>query len=350
MKPLVLRLLFSRSSIGRARSANSHLEGSSPVKAMSLDAKGSVGAATVFGCIVMICAPSAHAAVEDIEFVAEHLAEAAMDNRYASLPLWAQATENDSWSRDLQGAFSRTTVGGLALEGPMISAAVTRPFSARWSAGAFAFLDALNFTAKRDRRPMNPLFSTAIPLALPADALFEGLDGSARDIGFGIFLARHGEGGWLGERHWIGGVLWQKVVLRDYRLAYTLLSGPDAGASGSIDYSADYNHVTPIAGLEVIRRFGHWSLSPRVLAAIPLPRRGVQGCITGAGFDLCGNTADAGHGKHFGDPFLALGMGIGYDPWGLTLDIGNAVAQTLVEPLAHKGIDRDWILSLDWRF
>jgi hypothetical protein len=89
---------------------------------------------------------------------------------------------------------------------------------------------------------------------------------------------------------------------------------------------------------------------PDRLTTAALPRRGVQGRITGTGFDVCGDTADAGNGKHFGDPFLALGMGVTYHPSGLTLDIGSVVAEALIEPIAHKGIDRNWILSLDWRF
>jgi len=41
-------------------------------------------------------------------------------------------------------------------------------------------------------------------LALPAEAVFTGLDGSGRDTGFGIYLVRESGGGRLGDRRWIG--------------------------------------------------------------------------------------------------------------------------------------------------
>ncbi len=307
--------------------------------------------AAAFGWLAWAGIAPASAAKEDIEFVAEHLAESTMDNRYASLPVWAGGSATElRWSGDVQGAFSRTTVGGLALSGPLLSAGVVRRLSSTWSVGALAFFDALKLTTDRDARPLNPSFSGAIPLTLPADAIFSRMDGAAKDYGAGLFARLRGEGGWLGERRWVGGLLWQRVSLRNYRWAYRLLTGPDAGGAGVIDYSADYSHIVPYAGLELLRSYGQWSFSPRVLAAMPLPRRGVQGCITGTHFDLCGDTASAGRGRHFGDPFVALGLGVTYEPWQLTVDLGSTLAQAVVEPFVHAGIDRNWLLSIDWRF
>jgi hypothetical protein len=288
-------------------------------------------------------------AKEDIAFVTEHLAEAAMDNRVASLPVWPDDSGNGAWQGAMQAAYARTTVGGLTLDGPMLSVSFTRALSAQWSVGALGFFDALSFSGDSDHRPLDPLFSRNIPLELPADAAFSGLDGTARDTGIGVFVT-HQSAGWLGEHHWVGGVMWQKESLRDYRLAYAVLSGADSGATGSIDFSADYTHVTPYAGLEIVHRIGRWSLSPHVLAAVPIPKRSVKGCITGTGFDICGDTASAGQGKHFGNPYVALGMGLGYEPWRVTLDVGSIVTQPFIEPAVHKGIDRNWLLSLDWRF
>ena len=300
-------------------------------------------------CLLAVSARVGWTANEDIEFVTEHLAEAAMDNRYASLPAWGADPPGKSWNLHAQGAFARISVGGLSLEGPMVSIAIVRQLNTRWSVNAFAFADALQFSGNRDQRPLDPLFSNSIPLGLPAEALFTGLDGSARDAGTGFCIARQQETRVLREHRWIAGLLWQKVALRDYRFEYRLLSGPDEGASGSIDYSADYIHVAPFAGLELLRRRGNWSFSPHALVTFPLPRRGVQGCISGNGFALCGDTAAAGQGKHFGDPAFALGMRIGYDPWRLTFDLGGALAQALIEPLSHEGIAQDWLLSFDWR-
>ena len=53
---------------------------------------------------------------------------------------------------------------------------------------------------------------------------------------------------------------------------------------------------------EVGARFerGDWAWTPHALFAMPFPRRGVKGRITGDGFDIHGDTADAGAGKHYG--------------------------------------------------
>ena len=117
-----------------------------------------------------------------------------------------------------------------------------------------------------------------------------------------------------------------------------------------VDYSGNYSHLTPFAGLAVPRHFGTWSISPHVLLAIPVPRRGIQGRITGPGFDLSGNTANTGHGKHFGDVSATFGLDITYGPWGLTLDLGSFVSQALLERVAHQGVNRNWVMSAQKRF
>jgi hypothetical protein len=293
--------------------------------------------------------PCAHAA-DSIEFVTEHLAESMMDNRYASLPLWSESGHAaDSWTLDAQAAYSRTTVGGLASDGPLFSLGVKRSLGADWSFALLAFYDTLDLSATRDERPLATLVSDSIPLALPADASFSGLNGSALDMGAGVAMMRRSVSRW-GELHWVGGLLWQSVDLRDYRFDYVVLSGASTGTTGTVDYSATYDHLVAYGGVGLVRQRGPWSFSPHVLAVLPEPQRGVEACITGPGFDICGDTASAGNGKHFGDPFVAFGLGIGYQPWGLTFDLGGTLAQALVEPFVHPGIEENWLLSFDWRF
>ena len=65
-------------------------------------------------CVVWLlfaCGPAA--AREDIEFVAEHLPEVAMDNRYATLPVWSARSAADGWSFAAQSGFGRTSAGNL---------------------------------------------------------------------------------------------------------------------------------------------------------------------------------------------------------------------------------------------
>jgi hypothetical protein len=119
---------------------------------------------------------------------------------------------------------------------------------------------------------------------------------------------------------------------------------------GTIDFNADYAHFAPLLGLELPRVWTRWAIAPHALIAWPLPRRGFVGHITGPGFDLHGDTANVGNGKHFGDPSVTLGLNVTYLPANLTLDVGTLVTQRLVEPLVHQGIETNWIVSWQWRY
>lgn len=144
--------------------------------------------------------------------------------------------------------------------------------------------------------------------------------------------------------------MWQQFKLRDYRFDYRVLDGPDAGVIGSLDYSATYTHVSPFLGLAFPRSSGNWRLTPHAQFAMPLPRRGMAGRITGPGFDLAGNQADNGAGKHFGDPSVTLGFDVTYSPWDLTIDFGSTFSQALLEPKIHEGVEHDLVLTGYWTF
>jgi hypothetical protein len=181
------------------------------------------------------------------------------------------------------------------------------------------------------------------------DAVFSDLDGRATHFGAGLVLRHSGEGRMLGEYRWLAGIQWERISLRDYSLDYELLAGPRAGLQGRIDFDNDYNHVTPFAGIELPRDHGQWTFAFHALFAYPLPRRGVVGHIIGPDFDLTGDTADAGNGKHFGDPSVTLGWDLTYRPAGLTFDVGTLLSQWFLEPAIHRGIDRNVLLSVTWR-
>jgi hypothetical protein len=87
-----------------------------------------------------------------------------------------------------------------------------------------------------------------------------------------------------------------------------------------------------------------------VQAVVPLPRRGVEGRITGPGYDLSGDTGTTHGDTPFGDPSVTLGFDVTYRPWNLTVDIGSTVSQALLEPVVHKGIDSNWLISASWNF
>ena len=301
-------------------------------------------ARSIAAALLAVAAAPAAAASHSFEYVAEHLPEAAMDNRLAGLPLWGGPASSDgAWQFAAQGAYVRVGSAGLRLDGPLASLAVGRRLNAQWTLRAFGFVDDLRFSGARDERPLQTLFATP-PLALPAQALFSDLAGRYRNLGAGLAVSIDRDG-WLGAQQWLAGALAQRVSLRGYRVGYRVLDGPSAGASGTVDYSASYSSLAGLLGIALPRQTGDWSWSPHALLALPLPRRGIQGRITGPGFDLAGDTASAGRGKHFNDPSLTIGLDLGFRPWGLSVDIGSALTQPGLERVAHKGIDRNWLLA-----
>lgn len=287
-------------------------------------------------------------AQEDIEFVAEHLPEAAMDNRYATLPLWNLTDSSEGAAYQVQGAYARSTSGDLSIAGPLFSFSVRRPLGPNTQLGAFGFYDSLQLRADHDSRPLQTLFAPTTPIARPVPAEFSNLDGTATDVGGGLFWSRRVGEGWLGEHHWTAGLLWQRVRLQDYRFDYRITSGPQSGLSGQIDFDAHYDHFAPFVGVEMPRTHGNWVFTPHALFVYPTPRRGFQGHITGPDFDISGDTEDVGNGKHFGDPSLTLGLTLTYTPAHLSIDAGTLLSQAFLEGWIHRGIDSNWLLSVSW--
>jgi len=296
-------------------------------------------------CLIASAAPAG--TPEDIGFVSEHLPEIAMDNRYAQLPLWSSCGMEHGYCPSLNVGYASARSQTLSIEGPMFSLGLTHDFG-RWNLTGFAFYDPLRLRSGTEQRPLDVNFAAGVPYSLPAPAEFSGLDGSADDMGLGIALRRDAMLPWLGHFTWTAGVLWQQISLRGYRYDYRILEGPDAGSMGEIGYDADYRHVVPFAGMAWPRHGQHWAYAPHFQLAIPLPRRGMDGRITGPGFDLAGNQAEAGAGKHFGDPSVTIGFDVTYLPWNLTFDLGTAVTQYLLEPHIHEGVDHDVVMTVRW--
>ena len=287
-------------------------------------------------------------AVEDLEYVAEHLPEGAANHRLASLPLWGPTPE--SWSLSIQGAWSRNTAQSLSLSGPLSSLGLQFRLSPRWTLSAVGFYDRLQFSGENDRRPLEVRFARSTPLSLPADAAFARLGGTTTDAGVGIVLGYEMASGWLRDWRVTFGALAQRLALSDYTTRYRILSGASAGATGTVDYSANYNLLSGLIGLS--RRFdrGDWGLTPHVLLAMPVVRRGVQGRITGDGFDISGDTANIGAGKHYGDPAIVFGFDFEYRPWRTWFDVGALLSQPVLEPMMHNGLSTSFLLSVGFRF
>jgi hypothetical protein len=106
------------------------------------------------------------AATESIEFVAEHLPEIAMDNRYASLPLWnACDTETSGGHPDtafcpgIGVAYALTQSGTLSIDGPMFTLSLARPVGKGLRLTGFVFFDDLTLSSGVENRPLAVSFS-----------------------------------------------------------------------------------------------------------------------------------------------------------------------------------------------
>ena len=283
---------------------------------------------------------------EDITFVSEHLPEIAMDNRYAQMPVWGHCAGEAEYCGSFNAGYAFTRSQTLSIDGPMFAAGLTRDFGS-WSLTGFAFYDPLQLSSGHEQRPLDVNFTEGVPYTLPVAAEFSGLNGSADDMGVGFAVRRNARVRWLGDISWMAGLMWQQVSLRDYRYDYRVLEGPDAGSSGQISYDAGYRHFVPFAGIAWPHHGDRWAYAPHFQVAMPLPRRGMDGRITGPGFDLAGNQADFGD-KPFGDPSVTMGFDVTYLPWNLTVDVGAALTQYLVEPHIHEGVDHDILLTVRW--
>jgi hypothetical protein len=301
----------------------------------------------VAGAACLLAWTCAQAATEDIEYVGEHLAEAAMNFRAATLPLWGPASPD--WTFTAQGAWGTVRSGALDVSGPLTSLGGERRLSDRWTLAGFGFYDRMRFSGDGGNRPLVVRFAGSVPLDLPADAEFGSLGGSVTDFGAGFALGYDVASGVARDWRVTFGAQVQRLRLSNYSVPYRLSSGASAGATGEVDYSGNYDFVTGLLGAS--RRFerNNWAYIPHLLIAMPLPRRGVQGRVVGQDFEVVGDTADAGRGKHYGDPALTLGLELEYRPWRASLDLGALITQPFMEPYLHNGLDRSFLLSLSFR-
>jgi len=296
--------------------------------------------------LLMLCAAARAFAQEDIDFVAEHLPEAAMDNRLLSLPLsYSSNQRQDNWDAQIQASTTRIETGHLTLKGPGVGFGLRRQLGRHWAVLGMAFIDRLSFSGGVESRPVAPIFSATIPLSLPADAILSNLRGDLNQSSAGFAFSYQPES----RPYTVSlGAVRQRVRLSNYRVDYLLTSGPDAGTAGTLDYSTDYPFWIPFATFEWRITRAAWQFSPRFSAGLPMPHRGWRGRIEGPGFDVSGDTDTIGRGKHMGDPFAGFGFGVTYAPWHLTMDAGALLNQALLEPRIHPGVDRAWLLNFDW--
>ncbi len=301
--------------------------------------------------IMLIAAATAQAATESIDFVTEHLAEVALNNGLATLPVWQRGWKDErSWRGYFSGGYNEISAQSMKVRGYMVAAALEHPLSSNWAIRGLLFADDASSSGSPGTRALNPIFLNPLPAGLPAEAAFGNLDGHIRQYGTGVTATWRNHSGWMDGSEWMGGVVWQRLSLQHTMTTYTLLEGVGAGTSGTIDYDANYDYLTYIVGMQWHRRYAEWLFAPHWHLTLPRPRGAVAGHMTGPGFDLAGDSATAGNRYHMGDGYLTLGFAITYLPAHLTFDVGTVISQYLLEPVVDEGIDRDLVLSMEINF
>lgn len=291
-------------------------------------------------------------ALENLDYVAEHLFEVAMDNRLATLPLWSSAEfSKPEWRFTAQLGYDWIESGSVSIAGERIAFAVERAFGSSWAVRGIVFSDSMGFSGTAGEALLSPSYlSTSIPLAVPATARFGNLSGEMTHRGISISASRSVDRGWLQSSAWTIGLAFEQLRNNDYRAAFTVLDGATAGATGTVDYSAEYSFVTPFVGMQWRLQHGDWIITPHWEYFLPIPRRGFVGAISGPGFSSSGNSGTAGYGKYVSDQLLTAGCAITHGRSGLTFDLGTTLVQYLLEPFTHNGVDKNFVLSIGVEF
>ena len=280
---------------------------------------------------------------EDIDYIAEHLPESGMDARFLALPWPAGRLEQGTWQTTIEAGYAATEASFLQLDGPLLAASAAYSFRAGWAVEGIGFYDSLKISGGSGREILHPTFARP-PLDLPEFADFSNPRGDYRYVGAGLGLVWQRPGS--GEDRWwtfTAGALWTRLELDGFQVDYEVATGASAGVQGVLDHSSTNDFATPFVGLGWTRPLGgRFSISPRALAAAPLPQGDFTGRITGPGFDASGNSTS------IGDSFVGLGLEIVHRPTGLGIDLGGLLYFAGAEGIVHKGVSQALTLQIAW--
>jgi len=286
-------------------------------------------------CTVAITAlfVAVQVAAEPIDVTAEHLLEVAMDARY----LATDFMPDDS---------PRTQLGYLRMNGGAINTDVLMlgiggywrsnllPDSS-WHASFFS--DALQMNKGDNTAVLSQAFGGNMPFALPQRLHINNVEGWALHAGvFGAFTQTFAQ-----TWHWQAGMLLEYYDVDKFDIDFTTVDLP-ANFSGRLDFSARYDSYTPLFGVSWdCLHTKDWLGSVRVLKAMPKPRRGFHGRVSGSGVTSEGKTYPS-----IPDNYLGLSYVIEHRRSGWRMDVGGAAFLMDFEARKHEGIDPTLFLTL----
>ena len=314
--------------------------------------KRSVASATtrrVFFAMVSLAHSAATLANEEIQFLAEHAVESAMDSVYMSLPWPSAPLAPDRWHPSVDLASTHTSTDFMDMDGSVVTLAFARGVNARWGYELMATHGAFEISGGDGQAPLTQKFLVTVPLDLPSSAAFTATRGAQRHYAIGA-AAVHGLGATQAAHsaQLVTGLLMERVHISDFAMDYRLLDGADAGSSGTLQYEDVATFVTPFVSWQQTRAIApHWTWMPRAMFVFPLPEHELDVRLTGPQFDV--STPPDGPTMELGDPFIVLGLAFGHRPSGLEIDIGGLLYFPAAESVSHHGVDDAQVLHIAWR-
>lgn len=309
--------------------------------------------------LFLLPATSAQAALsdpkkEDIDFITEHLPEAAQDARWLSLSTLHGPLTQGSWETSVQVGTSRATASLFKIDGPMVSLGAGYAFRDGWAIQGLGFYDSMSISGDQAREVLHPFFSRRIPLDLPENADFSHPRGDYRHWGLGGALVHRLSPGGLSpnDKYWTltAGLLYDRTELSNYQVDYRIAGGASAGATGTLDHSGNAGSALVYLVLQQVRPLGnHFRLVPRITGGVPYPKGDFNGRLTGPGFTAGGGDDPTRSPGAIGDGFFGFGAEIEHVRSGLSLDLGGTLAFPLVEKLTHEGVSQAISVQITWR-
>ncbi|MFN7943460.1 MAG: hypothetical protein U0X73_17845 [Thermoanaerobaculia bacterium] len=302
----------------------------------------------------LLCSPALPAAIsppphEDIHFVAEHVPESAQDARYLALPGLGRPLAAGSWRTSFELGGATSTAGPFDLSGLMLAAAASYGFTERSGLQLFGFYDSFSIAGGPGDDVLGAAGLRGVPLDLPERARFSDPRGDVRHFGVGAAWLRRLSPA-SAPRPWTLAAGWMldRLEVDGFRVRFELLSGADAGSTGTLDHSSRATFATPFVSCEQYRPLGErWALLPRAALGAPLPAGDFDARISGSGFDRSTRAGDGSPGR-IGDGFFALGLGLERLPSGWEIDLGGALFYPAFERVTHAGVDRAYTLRVAW--
>lgn len=290
---------------------------------------------------VICCTVSPAYAGESIGYVAEHLLEVPMDARFQAFPTAYKDTQNTNITStvlSVKGANLRSSMLGF-----QISRQLSTPEGKRWQLGAF--MDAIDFGGSTGHDVMRPQFGN-IP-GFPGQFPVSITKVSGRANQYGVFLARVLP--LESDRVLAIGAALQALDISEFDVQFETVA-PNDKLLARVSYAGNYRSMTPYATLSSlpVNRASRWYTAWHATLALPLPRQGFKGRLTGDYFDITGDTDSEGNGKHIPDIYIGWGYHLGYRPKNLSIDLGGMLYSAVLEPVAHKEIAPPIAISLTW--